>query len=84
MTNDIVTRLRKEHAYSNDVGDFDIAKLVNEAADEIERLRKERDVWKHHANRLALWGAFSGNGLAAFHEWQQYDNAQRKENAGEA
>ena len=40
MTDDIVTRLRKEHAYSNDVGDFEIAKLVNEAADEIERLRK--------------------------------------------
>ena len=39
MTDDIVTRLRNEHAYSDDVGDFDIAKLVADAADEIERLR---------------------------------------------
>lgn len=40
MTDDIVTRLR------NETDDFRIFGLVLEAADEIERLREDRNKWK--------------------------------------
>jgi hypothetical protein len=77
MADDIVTRLQERIPYAIHPHVLAEAKLLSDAVKEIERLRKERDTWKHHANRLALWGAFSGNGLAAFHEWQQYDNTQK-------
>lgn len=40
MTDDIVAQLREEYEYFWEVGDHDYAKIVNRAADEIERLRK--------------------------------------------
>jgi hypothetical protein len=49
MTDDIVSRLRTWES------DFDLHwTLPNEAADEIERLRKERDHWMKQSKLLFL------------------------------
>ena len=54
MTDDIVARLR------NETDDFRIFVLVLEAADEIERLRKDKAyylrLWRELYDRLDLWG----------------------------
>ena len=49
MTDDIVTRLRGLNTASYHL-------LCNEAADEIERLRTERDRWRELADSLARFG----------------------------
>lgn len=55
MTDDIVTELRKRAVilFSNGV-DRD-AFIDDEAADEIERLRADRDRWRHIAKELYSW-----------------------------
>jgi hypothetical protein len=62
MTDDIVTRLR-EHQNPH--------YPLDEAADEIERLRADSDRWRLIAYQLAFYGSFSGDGLDAFRNWEQ-------------
>ena len=52
MTDDIVTMLRREYDYFNNdgVGDYEV---ITTAADEIERLRADRDKWRDIATELA-------------------------------
>ena len=57
MTDDIVTRLR-------DCTDYD-CELLGEAADEIERLRADRDRWRSLANALTRDLAFRTDEQAA-------------------
>ena len=71
MTEDIVIQLRVLTVADTAES---IYETMTEAADEIERLRTERDEWRGIAGKLAFWGSFSGKGLAAFHEWQQSDH----------
>ena len=56
MTDDIVTRLRGyDFMRDGDIPDV----IMNEAADEIERLRRERDRWAEFAIHIATcpnWG----------------------------
>ena len=47
MTDDIVWRLRTTLAHAEDIYD-----TMNQAADEIERLRAELDHWQHIAKTL--------------------------------
>ena len=57
MTDDIVTRLRKQIPIPLEVADTGApAYLIAEAADEIERLRTERDRWRELADSLARFG----------------------------
>ena len=65
MTDDIVTRLRDkaeerqealDEYWRGHKFDYDLPMLENEAADEIERLRADRDRWRELADSLARFG----------------------------
>lgn len=54
MTDDIVTRLRRDvDSITYIRGVEPTGMITNEAADEIERLRKEADVWRGICERFA-------------------------------
>lgn len=76
MSDDIVTRLR--FALENFRNDPQPV-LLEDAADEIERLQRECDHWIAIASKLAFWGSFSGEGLRAFYLWQENDRQRIKE-----
>jgi hypothetical protein len=51
--------------------------------EQLQAMTAERDRWREIASKLAFWGAFTGSGLAAFHEWQQADHEFLKAVRGE-
>lgn len=56
MSDDIVTRLRELGRYVNTEGGRWFEPITTEAADDIERLRTERDRWRELADSLARFG----------------------------
>ena len=56
MTDDIVTRLRK---YLSHIDEYELTPLAYEAADEIERLRAEVNLWMGAAEKFAESEAMS-------------------------
>ena len=53
MSDDIVTRLRETEAYWKGTASHEDFVICGEAADEIERLRADRDRWRKTAEMLA-------------------------------
>jgi len=81
VTDDIVTRLREEaDSWCHDSA----VRVFLEAADEIERLRADRDRWRDLADSLARFGnCESSDCPTCNHNWkltyQDYEQAVRGE-----
>lgn len=80
MSDDIVTRLRNFHDQR------DSWQTLTEAADEIERLRADRDRWRNHAQEIVLvmirfWeGTGDGVVLSQNPPWPDYYRIMARHN----
>lgn len=61
MSDDIVTRLRNLQLSSNQLWEIDVCKAMDEAADEIERLREELEAaYSSISGFIQMLGKFNG------------------------
>jgi hypothetical protein len=72
MSEDIVNRLRNLCITGDNMWEVDVCGAMSEAADEIERLRKEVNTWMDAAERFA-------ESDPKFDAWVYYFKARRSE-----